>query len=87
MLNTKRIYYSREKYDLSNYKHKEKEQHSDLYSYTSEEDTSLYARWIIKRDVYGNIVSVSKHYEDPIHELLDDAKENTKYFTFAPGQN
>jgi hypothetical protein len=66
---------------LSNYKHKEKEQHSDLHSYTSEEDTSLYAKWIIKRDAYGNIVSVFKHYEDPIHELLDDAKENAKYFT------
>jgi hypothetical protein len=77
-----------------NDKHKEKKQQSDLIGQSihsendlSEEDTSLYARWVIKRDMYGNIIDNYKYYKEPIHELLDDAKENAKYFTFAPGQN
>jgi hypothetical protein len=75
-------------------KHNEKKHYSDLSERSihsgndaSEEDTSLYARWVIKRDMYGNIIDAYKYYKNPIHELLDDAKENAKYFTFAPGQN
>jgi hypothetical protein len=78
----------------SNDKHKEKKQQSDLTDHsihsgnnTSEEDASLYARWVIKRDMYGNIIDAYKYYKEPIHELLDDAKENAKYFTFVTGQN
>jgi hypothetical protein len=50
-------------------KHNEKKHHSDLsersiYSGNdaSEGDTSSYARWVIKRDMYGNIIDAYKYY-------------------------